>query len=208
MLRKILAGRSIKAERKSGLKHDNTIFREKSDSFVTATVHQPEIQTALTTALSEDSESMISVHNATTELFEIGYDTEMIQELASAQETAELTVVVEELEGLYEGQLAEKDTMINQTVEELNQSRQEFLEVIVDMSAMEQELSTTKERLARADLELTNSKIALLETKATLKNVGVSLIKHQHKLYEMEQQMTAMRHIIDFGNNLVGFFRK
>lgn len=219
-LRKIISTRRSASEQKERLlmkRENNSIFRKTSSK---ATAQQLDMQTlGVATALSEDTASVASKTANLIELLEFHHDEAMvpiIEGLANIKELykkeneiAQMKLVTEELKEFYEDQLAEKDAVIQQTVDELKRTRQEVVEVTADLlSVTEQELSATRQALASKDADLIRTQIVLLEIKEKLNATSVSLIRHQHKLYEMEEQQAnaAQQPIVWFGKSIVGFF--
>jgi GTPase involved in cell partitioning and DNA repair len=197
MFRRIRTRRAIKAaEANSGLKKGNSsIFRSK------ASTQQPfTIVPAITAVLSEESES-----DGATSMYDIPnrhvFDVDMslhVNGSTTENDIEQMKLVVEELKIFQNDQLQEKDAIIEEKTKELDQTRQDFLEVIVDLSAKEHELSATKQQLKRTESQLEQVKAELFSTKEKLNILGSTLIQSQHKVYEIEEAMNSRRPFFGF----------
>lgn len=197
MFRRIRTRRAIKAaEANSGLKKGKaSIFRSKGSK------QQPlTIAPAITAVMSEESEtdgvtSMYDISNR--HVFDV--DTSLYADGSTTENNiAQMKLVMEELKSFHQEQLEEKDAIIEQKTKELDQTRQDFLEVIVDLSAKEHELSATKQQLTRTESQLEQVKSDLFSTKETLNVLGATLIQSQHKVHELEEEMNARRAFFGF----------
>lgn len=198
MFRRIRTRRAIKAaEFNSGLKKEKTssIFRGK------ASQQQPlVIAPTITAVLSEelDCDDVVTVYDTDRQGFDV--DMSMHADSRSTTETdfAQIKLVMEELKLFHKEQLEEKDAIIEEKTKELDQTRQDFLEVIVDLSAKEHELSAAKQQLKRSETHLDQVKSELFSTKEKLNGLGAALIQSQHKLHEAEEELNSRRTFFGF----------
>lgn len=192
MLRNMRTRRAVRAaEKKSGIKQEDAIFRGKPNT----STRQLEIQPTLSMTNSEDSDAVVSHLNFETELCDYGEDSgTLIQGHAHAKEIhekekeiAQMMLAAVELVEKHEEALAEKDAALQESTDELSRTRQDFLEAIVEISAREHELGTTRLQLVAAHAALADTNGALRETKTKLYAVSAALIQHQHRLHEREE---------------------
>jgi hypothetical protein len=197
MFRRIRTRRAIKtAEANSGLKKGNSsIFRSR-----TSKEQPPTIAPAITAVLSDESESdgatcMYDLPNR--HVFDV--DMSLHADVSTAEsDFAQMKLVLDELKIFHRDQLEERDAIIEEKTKELDQTRQDFLEVIVDLSAKEHEFSATKHQLKRTESQLEQVKSELFSTKEKLNVLGATLIQSQHKVYEMEEEMNSRKAFFGF----------
>jgi hypothetical protein len=205
MLHRFRTRRAIKAaEKNSGLKQENSIFRGKPAGKVAV---QPQIVPNITAVLSEESETegASSMYETNTHgIFDVdvSINTQELNQTAEMDmkenEVTQMKLAFEEFKIAHVEQLAKKDAIIQDTAKELDRTRQDFLEVIVDLSAKEQELSATKHRLIHTETELEQAKTELIATKEKLNALGSTVIQHQHMLHEAEEELHLRRQLFGF----------
>ena len=155
---------------------------------------------------------------------------------ASMDELHQPELVAEELNEMHQEELAEKDweiaqikssleeklTRMKMFIEELNEAHQDELaekdediaEIRASLEEAERELAHTIVNLNRKEGMLDDSEVALLEaemkldeTKHQLGVVSRSLMVHQHKLHDKEEELKTLKSFLDIGKGvLTGFF--
>jgi hypothetical protein len=236
MFRRIRTRRAIKAaEKSSGLKQENSIFRGKKMSPLQQQQdHHPNSTIPTLTATFSSSEASetdgatsttnfdianmqhmnsgsvpydvdITIHNqsidctssATNTTMELHQPPQLID--ASHREMEELQEqmksMVQELVEDHNAVIDEKNMMIQNLSHELDRTRQDFIDVIVDLNVKEQELSATKQVLSRKETELENVSKELFTVKEQLHIHGATLIQYQHKLHLAEEELNARKQL-------------
>jgi chromosome segregation ATPase len=224
MFRRLRTRRAIKAaEKSSGLKQENSIFRGKKMASLSPHPQSGTIPTLTATfSSSEASEtdgatSTINYDisqiqhmnnnvpydvdvtmngsprdsNTTTELFNTGNQSDASREIQGMQE--QMKLMVQELENDHNEAIHEKNVMMHNLSQELDRTRQDFIDVIVDLNVREQELSATKQALAQKEIELENVTKDLFTVKEQLNVHGAKLIQYQHKVHVVEEELNARK---------------
>ena len=227
MFRRLRTRRAIKAaEKSSGLKQENSIFRGSNKSTLLPQQQQNRTIPTLTATFSSSEASEmdgatstlnyditnlqhlnssvpydvdISMNNIprgigatdTTELFHATNQSNTSREIHGIQE--QMKLMVQELENDHNEAIDEKNIMIHNLSQELDRTRQDFIDVIVDLNVKEQELSATKQVLVQKESELENVTKNLFTAKEQLNVHGVKLIQYQHKLHVVEEELNARK---------------
>ena len=227
MFRRLRTRRAIKvAEKSSGLKQENSIFRGKQMSplldpqqhsndgtfpTLTATFSTSEVSEfdgAISATTSYDISTIqqannsvpydvditMNNNNGTMELFESQQaQKNSILEMEEMQE--QMKLMVQELANDHNEAIYEKNVMIQNLSQELDRTRQDFIDVIVDLNVKEQELSATKQALQQKEVELENVTKNLFTVKEQLNLHGATLIQYQHTLHLVEEELNARKQL-------------
>lgn len=222
MFRRLRTRRAIKAaEKSSGLKQENSIFRGKKMAVPQQHQH-PTIPTLTATfSSSEASETdgatstthydisnmplmnsssvpydvdIATTNNRTISTMELYPPTDTTsREMEEMQE--QMKLMVQELANDHNEAIYEKNVMIQNLSQELDRTRQDFIDVIVDLNVKEQELSATKQTLLRKEVELEHVTKDLFTVKEQLQLHGAALIQYQHKLHVAEEELSARKQL-------------
>lgn len=224
MFRRLRTRRAIKAaEKSSGLKQENSIFRGKKMSPLIEHAQQQHpnstIPTLTTTFSSSEASETDATHYCISNIQHLNnsvpYDVDITvnnnqnnrsgttielyqppptganQQLEAIQEQTKL--MLQELSKDHNDAIHEKNVMIQNLSQELDRTRQDFIDVIVDLNAKEQELSATKQTLLRKEMELQHVTKDLFTVKEQLNSHGATLIQCQHKLHVAEEELNARK---------------
>ena len=218
MFRRLRTRRAIKAaEKSSGLKQENSIFRGKKMTnqqqhstipTLTATFSSSEVsETDGTTSPSNyDISHMNSATTGSTT--GIPYDVDItttVTELYDAHQSSEpnspeteaiqeqMRLMMQELESDHNEVIHEKNIMIQNLSQELDRTRQDFIDVIVDLNVKEQELSATKLSLVQTERKLEQVTKDLFAVKDQLHLHGATLIQYQHQLHLAQEELDARK---------------
>lgn len=197
----------MKAQQQQLMPKNNTksIFRSKNNSNSESTIAPRTgadfmIQPAITMTLSTDDElSCPLVVNQ--EL------TQHLQQLSTEQkcELARLRLVVQDLKGKHADNITEKDNIIAMTEDELEETKMELVNTILQLYQQEEMLATSEMTRYETEIALEETQKRLETTTEKLNTVSSHLIQTQHKLHEATEFGTA-RDLINFGKSIASSF--
>ena len=229
MFRRLRTRRAIKAaEKSSGLKQENSIFRGKRMSPLLPQQQNPALPTLTATfSSSEESETdgatsttnydienlhhmnssvpydvdvtmnhSATKNNPTTKLYHTTKQNNASLEVETIQ--GQMKLMIQKLEHDNNEVVHEKNVMIQNLSQELDRTRQDFIDVIVDLNVKEQEWSATKHVLVQKERELENVTKDLFTVKEQLNLHGAKLIQYQHKLHVAEEELNARKQPLGF----------
>jgi chromosome segregation ATPase len=200
MFRRLRTRRAVReVERASGLKKESSIFRGKIVS------QQPQQLFSsipnLTATFTDESETEAASPTNYESVFTEPYDVDVTLNNNHQEEDValeQMKLIVQELEGVHNEQMKVKEAMIHDLSNELDRTRQDFLEVIVELSAKEHELSATKQRCILKDNDLHNVTKDLFAMKEQLHIHASELMQYQHKLHLAEEELNSKRQLFGF----------
>lgn len=107
---------------------------------------------------------------------------------------------IEELNEKHQNEMAEKDEAIAEMKASLDEMERELAHAIVEISRKQETLDDTEVTLVETEMELDDTKKQMVVVISTL-------MVHQEKLYEKEEELKAIKNFVNIGKGVVsGFF--